>query len=63
MVELLHLFAESGLTLTVERVTLLWSVPDRMYALSGTVGIPTHMIGAHLAPVLASAIDLANSMD
>jgi len=34
-----------------------------MYALSSTTGIPTHMISAHLATVLASAIDLANSMD
>jgi len=34
-----------------------------MYVLSGAIGIPTHMVGAHLAAVLASAIDLANSVD
>lgn len=48
---------------TVEQVTLLWSVRDRIYVLSGAIGIPTHMVGLDFAAALASAIDVANSID
>ncbi len=47
----------------VERLTLLWSVPDRVYALSGVTRTPAHMNSSDLAAALASAIDLANAID
>jgi hypothetical protein len=48
---------------TVERITLLWSAPDRVYVLSGITKTPTTMLSFDLAAALASAIDLANSID
>jgi hypothetical protein len=47
----------------VERLTLLWSAPDRVYILSGVIRTPTTMMSFDLAVALASAIDLANTID
>ena len=47
----------------MERLTLLWSVPDRVYVLTGVTKIPTTMLSLDLAAALASAIDLANSVE
>jgi len=46
----------------VERLTLLWSVPDRMYVLSGVPKSPPMMFALDLAAAFASAIDLANTI-
>jgi len=48
---------------TVERITLLWSVPDRVYVLTAVTKIPATMLSLDLAAALASAIDLANSIN
>ena len=47
----------------VERITLLWSVSDRVYVLSGAVSVPREMMSLHLAGALAHAIDLANTVE
>lgn len=47
----------------IERITLLWSTPDRMYLLSGRMKIPRAMTGIDLAGALTRAIELANSID
>jgi hypothetical protein len=48
---------------TVERLTLLWSAPDRVYVLSGVTKTPATMMSFDLAAALASTIDLANAID
>ena len=47
----------------VERITLLWSTPDRVYVLSGAVSVPSEMMSLHLAGALANAIDMANTIE
>lgn len=46
----------------VERVTLLWSVPGRAYALRGVLKEPLGVISPDLAGALVSIVDLANSI-
>jgi hypothetical protein len=58
-----HGFGYSDGVPRVERITLLWSVPDRVYVLTGVTKIPTTMLSLDLAAALASAIDLANSVE
>lgn len=48
---------------TVERLSLLWSAPDRVYVLSGVTQAPITMIDLSLSAAVASLIDLANSID
>jgi hypothetical protein len=43
----------------VERVTLLWSVPDRVYVLSGTMRVPSEMVSLDFASDLTEAVNLA----
>lgn len=47
----------------VERLTLLWSVPDRVYVLSGVTQVPLTMVDLNLSAAVASLIDLANSIE
>ena len=47
----------------VERITLLWSLRDRVYLLTGRTVPPAGMLSADLAAALASVIDLANTID
>jgi hypothetical protein len=58
-----HGFGYSDGVPRVERITLLWSVPDRVHVLTGVTKIPTTMLSLDLAAALASAIDLANSVE
>jgi hypothetical protein len=44
-----------------ERITLLWSAPDRVYVLSGALSAPSEMMS--LAGALANAIDVANTVE
>jgi hypothetical protein len=48
---------------SVERITLLWSVPDRMYVLRGVMSVPCEMISLDLAGALTNIIDLANTVE
>jgi hypothetical protein len=48
---------------TIERLTLLWSGPDRVYVMSGVTATPATMVGLNLSAAVASMIDLANSVD
>ena len=48
---------------SVERITLLWSVPDRMYVLRGVISVPCEMTSLDLAAALTNAIDLANTIE
>jgi hypothetical protein len=47
----------------IERITLLWSLRDRVYLLTGRTVPPAGMLSAGLAAALASVIDLANTID
>jgi hypothetical protein len=47
----------------VERIILIWSVPDRVYVLSGRMSVPRAMMGVDLAAALTNAIDLANTIE
>ena len=47
----------------IERLTLVWIVRDRVYVLSGRTETPVGMLSTDLAAALASAIDLANTID
>jgi len=47
----------------VERVTLLWSRPDRVYMLSGTMRVPCDMFGLDMAGALTDLMDLAISIE
>jgi len=47
----------------VERLTLLWSMRDRVYVLSGRTETPPGILSADLAAAVASAINLVNSID
>ena len=47
----------------VERLTLLWSMGDRVYVLSGRTETPPGILSADLAAAVASAIGLANTID
>jgi hypothetical protein len=48
---------------SVERITLLWSVPDRMYVLRGVMSVPSEMVSLDLAGAVTNAIDLANTIE
>ena len=48
---------------TVERITLLWSVPDRAYVLRGVMSVPSEMVSLDLAGAVTNAIDLANAIE
>lgn len=48
---------------SVERITLLWSVPDRMYVLRGVMSVPCEMFSLDFAAALTNAIDLANTIE
>ena len=56
-------FGYSDGTPRIERIALLWSLRDRVYLLTGRTASPVRMLGADLAGALASAIDLANTID
>jgi hypothetical protein len=47
----------------IERITLLWSLPDRVYLLTGRTAAPAGMLSADLAAALANIIDLANTIN
>jgi hypothetical protein len=47
----------------VERFTLLWSKPNRVYVLSGVTKTPTYMFSPDFAAALANAIDVADTID
>jgi hypothetical protein len=48
---------------SVEQITLLWSVPDRMYVLRGVMSVPSEMVSLDLAGAVTNAIDLANTIE
>lgn len=58
-----HGFGYSDGVPRVERLTLLWSMRDRVYVLSGRTETPPGILSADLAAAVASAIDLANTID
>jgi hypothetical protein len=58
-----HGFGYSDGVPRVERLTLLWSMRDRVYVLSGRTEPPPGILSADLAAAVASAIDLANTID
>ena len=48
---------------SVERITLLWSVPGRAYVLRGVMSVPSEMTSLDLAGAVTNAIDLANTIE
>ena len=49
--------------LRIERITLLWSLRDRVYLLTGRTVPPADMVSPDSAAALASLIDLVNTID
>ena len=47
----------------IERITLLWSLRDRVYLLTGRTVRPARVLSGDLAAALASVIGLANTID